>query len=200
MTAAKRDTNPKRESILDGAIQAFRDDGYENASMDRIAEIAGASKRTVYNHFESKEALFQAVVERFMQAALALKNIPYDPGRSLEDQLTDFARAKMSFADNPDWLGLLKVTMGVFIREPELAKRTMEKSTCGEDKLALWLGAAHADGKLNCPQPQLAAQVFWAMVGGAFFWPQVFGESIDAKAAALLKDEIIATFLSRYRA
>ena len=200
MSAVKRDTSKKRESIIDGAIQAFRDEGYENTSMDHIAEIAGASKRTVYNHFDSKEALFQAVVQRFMDAAMALKNIPYDPGRSLEDQLTDFAKAKMSFADNPDWMGLLKVTMGVFMREPELAKQTMEKAMCGEDKLVLWLRAAHADGAIECPNPEMAAQVFWAMVGGAFFWPTAFGETMEPAVATALKDEIIATFLSRYRA
>ena len=53
--------NAKRKTILDAAMAAFRDDGYESASMDRIAELAGASKRTVYNHFGSKEALFQAI-------------------------------------------------------------------------------------------------------------------------------------------
>ena len=71
--------------------------------MDRIAEVAGASKRTVYNHFESKEDLFGAAVERFMDQAAALKEIPYDPDRGLEEQLGDFADAKMKLADRPDW-------------------------------------------------------------------------------------------------
>ena len=62
----------KRDSILEAAIRAFRDVGYECTSMDRIAELAGASKRTVYNHFPSKEALFQAVVARLFDDAVAL--------------------------------------------------------------------------------------------------------------------------------
>ena len=52
----KRDTSKKRLAILDGAIRVFIENGYETSSMDRIAEAAGVSKRTVYNHFPSKEA------------------------------------------------------------------------------------------------------------------------------------------------
>ena len=94
MTARKRDTSKKRDSILDAAAQAFMDEGFDNASMDRIAEIAGASKRTVYNHFPSKEDLFRAVLNRFMEQAFALKQISYDPACRLEDQLGAFADAK----------------------------------------------------------------------------------------------------------
>ena len=83
----------KRDTILEAATAAFRDDGYECASMDRIAERAKASKRTVYNHFGSKEALFQAVVARLFESVLALKQVVWDPKRPIEDQLADFVRA-----------------------------------------------------------------------------------------------------------
>jgi AcrR family transcriptional regulator len=35
-------TSKKRASILNAAAQAFIDEGYDNASMDRISELAGA--------------------------------------------------------------------------------------------------------------------------------------------------------------
>ena len=54
-----RDKSKKRAIILEGAIDVFIEMGYELASMDKIAEVAGVSKRTVYNHFGSKENLFQ---------------------------------------------------------------------------------------------------------------------------------------------
>ena len=34
-------------AILDAAVKAFQEEGFDNASMDRIAEMADASKRTV---------------------------------------------------------------------------------------------------------------------------------------------------------
>jgi len=95
MGLRNRNLKNKRESILDAAQQAFIDEGYDNSSMDRIAEIAGASKRTVYKHFPSKENLFQNVLERMMAESIAKKQIRYDPTRSLEEQLGSFADGKM---------------------------------------------------------------------------------------------------------
>ena len=53
----------KRAQILAGAAAVFAADGYEGASMARIAAVAGVSKGTLYNDFDSKAALFTAYVE-----------------------------------------------------------------------------------------------------------------------------------------
>jgi TetR/AcrR family transcriptional regulator of autoinduction and epiphytic fitness len=198
MTEQKRDNSPKRESILDAAVRAFQKEGYDNTSMDRIAEIAGASKRTVYNHFSSKELLFQATIDRLMQDMRSLKQIPYDPSRSLEDQLADFAEAKLALAKNPSWLGLIKTAMPVFIRDPKLAKETMERAEAGGDALVVWLRAATADGNISVDDAEMAAKVFWSMVMGAFMWPLLFEDPLKPEAAQVLKTELVRTFLCRY--
>lgn len=53
-----------REHILDMAKLAFLEDGFERTSMDAIAARAETSKRSLYAHFPTKDALFLAVVER----------------------------------------------------------------------------------------------------------------------------------------
>jgi TetR/AcrR family transcriptional regulator of autoinduction and epiphytic fitness len=53
-----------REHILDAAKLAFLEDGFERTSMDAIAARAETSKRSLYAHFPTKDALFLAVVER----------------------------------------------------------------------------------------------------------------------------------------
>jgi TetR/AcrR family transcriptional regulator, regulator of autoinduction and epiphytic fitness len=52
-----------REHILDTAKLAFLEDGFERTSMDAIAARAETSKRSLYAHFPTKDALFLAVVE-----------------------------------------------------------------------------------------------------------------------------------------
>ena len=194
-----RDTSRKRNSILDAALQAFQDEGYDNASMDRIAELAGASKRTVYNHFASKEALFKAVIERFMGEISALKQIPYDAERSLEEQLTLFAETKLGILDNPAWLGLFKVGLGVLIRDPALARESIAQAETGEDYLANWLEAATADGRLHVANPEQAAQIFWAMISGAFIWPHLLQGPMEPADMLSLKEELSQIFLARYQ-
>ena len=48
----------KRRQIIDAAGDLFLGMGYGTTSVDAIAAKAGVSKRTVYAHFDSKEALF----------------------------------------------------------------------------------------------------------------------------------------------
>ncbi len=200
MTDKKRSTSKKRASILDAAARAFMQDGYNNASMDQIAEMAGASKRTVYNHFPSKEELFKAVLAQFMAEIMALKQVKYDPKYSLETQLGQFANAKLEISKNPAWLGMLKVTTTVFITNPELAIETVQQAEDGKDSLVTWLEAAKADGRIQVENSALAAEAFWAMVGGAFFWPSIFFGPMQAKQENAMKEELIQIFLSRYRA
>jgi TetR/AcrR family transcriptional regulator of autoinduction and epiphytic fitness len=53
-----------REHIIDRAKLAFLEDGFERTSMDAIAARAETSKRSLYAHFPTKDALFVAVIER----------------------------------------------------------------------------------------------------------------------------------------
>ncbi len=198
MVRKKRDTSKKRHSIVDAAIRAFQEEGYDNTSMDRIAEVAGASKRTVYNHFASKEKLFEAVIERFLSESSALKAIPYDPDRELEDQLGEFAGAKMRVLEDPAWRGLFKVGLGVFVRDPDLARRTLVQAEKGEDHLALWLEAATEAGRLRVQDARTAAQLFWAMVSGAIFWPQALQGPMGEEEVRVLVEELIRVFLAGY--
>lgn len=58
-----RDSDDAKEAaIVDAARRAFLARGFDAASMDSIALSAGVSKRTVYNRFRSKEALFAAAI------------------------------------------------------------------------------------------------------------------------------------------
>jgi AcrR family transcriptional regulator len=53
----------KRDAITTAARSVFARDGYSRASIEAIAGRADVSTRTIYNHFESKEQLFAAVLE-----------------------------------------------------------------------------------------------------------------------------------------
>ncbi|HZZ86712.1 MAG TPA: helix-turn-helix domain-containing protein [Caulobacteraceae bacterium] len=61
--------------ILAEARRLFAERGFESTSIDEIAAAAGVAKGAVYHHFESKEALFQRVLEE-IQAGLLAAPIP----------------------------------------------------------------------------------------------------------------------------
>ncbi|MDG0977023.1 TetR/AcrR family transcriptional regulator [Ilumatobacter sp.] len=53
----------RREQILDVALDVFANSGFHGASMNGIAEAAGVTKPVLYQHFDSKRDLYQALIE-----------------------------------------------------------------------------------------------------------------------------------------
>jgi AcrR family transcriptional regulator len=52
----------RREQILDVAVQVFARNGFHGTSMNDVAEAAGVTKPVLYQHFESKQALYLALL------------------------------------------------------------------------------------------------------------------------------------------
>jgi AcrR family transcriptional regulator len=52
----------KRDVIVSAALRAFLEEGYAGSSVNRIAEDAGVSIKTLYRHFTGKDDLFAAVM------------------------------------------------------------------------------------------------------------------------------------------
>ena len=53
----------RKDQILDVALKVFATKGFHESSMNDIADMAGVTKPVVYQHFESKRALFLALIE-----------------------------------------------------------------------------------------------------------------------------------------
>lgn len=199
MTQPKaRDKSKKHAAILDGAIDVFIETGYDLASMDKIAETAGVSKRTVYNHFASKENLFQAVVEDFLSQRQNLKSHPYDPNQPLEEQLLAFAQAEVFLIGTPRTVGISRFLTTVFLQDIAYARATVAKYPPHYDMFLIWLREAERGKRIKADNLVLAARVFYALVEGAVTYPALFSNGVDGAAIKPLLDEIVATFLARY--
>jgi AcrR family transcriptional regulator len=88
-----------RARILDAAILVFRRQGFRRSSIEQAAEAAGLTRQALYHHFNSKEALFRAVIERLHEDALAAEIAAADAaekaGGSLADILVASVGAKL---------------------------------------------------------------------------------------------------------
>ena len=81
-SALRADARRNREAVLDAARTAFAAEGL-SVPLDEIARRAGVGPGTLYRHFPTKEALFEAVVHdrlcRLASEGAALRGSP-DPG------------------------------------------------------------------------------------------------------------------------
>ncbi len=66
-----RDAERSRAAILDAGERLFAERGYEAASLQEIGRLAGVSRGTPGYFFQSKELLYQAVLERILAEELA---------------------------------------------------------------------------------------------------------------------------------
>src|SRR3954464_9296816 len=88
-----------RTRILDAAMLVFRRHGFRRSSIEQAAEAAGLTRQALYHHFESKEALFRAVIERLHEEALAAEiaaaSAAENEGGGLADILVASVSAKL---------------------------------------------------------------------------------------------------------
>jgi len=171
--APQRLTDRKRLAILQAAIEEFRGNGFEATSMDRIAATAGVSKRTVYNHFPSKDALFAEILLQLWEKSTALIDLPYRPDRPLREQLLELLLQKLRMLDDANFIDLARVAIAETIHSPQRAQDMVARMGDKEEGVTIWIRAALADGKLKPLDPVFAAHQIQGLVKSFAFWPQI---------------------------
>ena len=53
----------RREQILDVAVEVFARNGFHGTSMNDVADAAGVTKPVLYQHFDSKQDLYMALLD-----------------------------------------------------------------------------------------------------------------------------------------
>lgn len=196
-------TERKREDILRAAAEAFRHDGVRGASTDAIAERAGVSKRTLYNHFSSKDALFDAVIERYWQRLAQSLEAEADESLDLESRIVSLCLARLAVLLDPEVIGFFRAVLGESVRSPELSRAWGYEV----DPLS-WLGLRafvqqeRARGRLAYESEELATTQLWGLCMDPLFWPAVL--LLSARTPVASRERIVRegarTFVARYGA
>ena len=201
MTAPQRLTDRKREAIIQAAIAEFRANGFEITSMDKIAATAGVSKRTVYNHFPSKEELFAEILNQLWARISAEQSVVYNRDQPLRDQLRQMLQAKVQLMADENFLTLARVAIAATIHSPERAQNMIERMGEREEGLTVWIRAAQADGQLKPVDPGFAAQQMHGMLKAFAFWPQISLNQppLSAEMQSTVIESALDMFLSCYQ-
>lgn len=98
----------RERQMVDAAVEVFARRGYRTASMDEIAELAGASKPLVYLYLNSKEDLFSACIRREAEALIAAVEAATDPAAPADRRLWNGLRGFFAHtAAHPDGWAVL---------------------------------------------------------------------------------------------
>jgi TetR/AcrR family transcriptional regulator of autoinduction and epiphytic fitness len=199
-TRSQRLSDRKRSAIIEAAIDEFRLAGYETTSMDRIAARAGVSKRTVYNHFPSKEVLFAQILRHLWEAIAGNEELAYRADRPLRDQLLELIAQKFRLLNDEAFVSLARVAIAAGIHSPERARDMVSRMSEREEGLTVWIRAAAAAGRLKTNDPVFAAHQLQGLIKSFAFWPQITLAlpTLDAAAQKQVAESAVDMFLAYY--
>ena len=200
MNAPQRLTDRKRLAILAAAADQFRAQGFEASSMDKIAALAGVSKRTVYNHFPSKEELFAETLVQLFHHGAAILDLPYRHDVPLREQLMALMQLKVAMLAERNFLDLARVAIAEAVHAPERARAIVARLGEREEGVSVWIRAAQADGKLKPCDPAFAAALLQGQVKAVAFWPQVTmgAPPLEPEMQAQLVEAAVSMFLAYF--
>src|SRR5690242_17885829 len=152
----------KRAQILAGAAAVFAADGYEGASMARIAMVAGVSKGTLYNYFDSKAALFSAYINETCERHLARVFDQADHDGDPAFVLRSVGKRMVQMMLSDQGLAIHRMVIAEAAKFPDLARGFFEAGPARAiGFLAAWLAEETQRGRLQVANPAFAAEQFF---------------------------------------
>ncbi len=111
----------KRKKILEAAAIEFSRKGFHKARMDKIAELAGVAKGTLYYNFSSKSMLFSSTVTEGME--------------SIFKQISEKLEMDLPFIEL--FRILIENTIFLYLKNSKLAKILLNELSAGIDSKVL---------------------------------------------------------------
>lgn len=151
----------RRQEIIETALELFAQNGFHNTSISKITKAAGISKGLMYNYFESKEALLDAILfDAKDEKQTAVQSISMDeipPKQRLQMMIEGmFAMVHVNLHH---W----KLMMSLSLQD-EISTRVQEKFST--QRAAAMQQFIHLFEEMKVEEPQLEAFFFGSSITG----------------------------------
>lgn len=171
-----------RQRILSEAYRLLYGQGFARVSMDEVGAAAGVTKRTIYNHFESKDALVAAVLDHQQEFALAqIRGWNKDKAASPEQFVRSLFSELGTWASKRGWLGsgFTRLTMELADLPGHPARRA-----ASQHKATVETYLADELSRLGLDDAKMAASQIMQLVEGCMSLMLIHGDTAYADAAS----------------
>lgn len=194
----------KRAAILDAAQVLFLRHGYDGSSMDAIAQEAGVSKLTVYNHFTDKETLFCAAIEAKCETQLTLLFVSSTdaPPSSLRECLLGIAHSFQILVDSPESLAMHRLIISHALSNPALSLLFYEATALRIiNKMEQLLITINKAKQLDIARPRQAAEHFFSLLKGTRNLQLLVGYQPEQASLNVQQDieDVVDLFIKAYQ-
>jgi AcrR family transcriptional regulator len=90
----------RQSEIITAARRVFAEKGYIAATVDEIAAMAALAKGTIYVYFESKEQIYNAVLEDDLEALLALTLEKIAAAATAREKISAYVNARFKYCED----------------------------------------------------------------------------------------------------
>ncbi len=195
----QRRKEARPQEILDAALSVFAEKGFAAARLEQVAKQAGVSKGTLYLYFDSKEALFEAVVRSAIVPRLVgAEELLTSHHGSASELLTELYRRFATVLADDRVAAIPKLVIAEAGNFPDLARFYLREVVSRTLKLigaVLELGIANGEFRpmntAHATRLVIAPVLFlalWRQSLGRYDTPALAGEAFLADALALLSD------------
>lgn len=157
----------RREQILTAARQCFIEQGFHPTRMEDIASTAGLSKGGIYFHFESKQKVFDALVdEEFERSMKFLKEVTAG-NANIAEKMQVLGRHYLEyFSSAPDAPRFFIVMGEIGLRDAALKKKLQVMQTAFIEEIARLVEQGIDEGVLRPVDARAVAALLKALIDG----------------------------------
>lgn len=186
---AKKDTQKKRERILDTAIEFFSQKGYESTRISDITDALHMGKGTFYVYFKNKEELFIECIDRLTM--IIVPEEAWDDIRNEKDYIRRGYRRGIAFLNAfPGFRGilnLLRIALGG--DDPRLAQKARETFKILSTPMIKDIRKAMDDGIMRPDiDEEFAGYFLLVLAEGLGYWQMMDSRYTTEEAMELLSD------------
>ena len=184
-TAVSLDRSGHRARVLDAALTEFTRAGVHGATIQDIAERAGVSPMTVYNHFDDKEGLIFALISERGPSSLPFQRLA--DLETFEDTVAAFVAGVFQIVENQRDL------FGLVIAPDRITRQAFQRMRAAQAEIPLvpMLEAAGLPPEIDARFA--AASLMGMIMANAVIYPRLFGEEVGDPAA--LREQITRLFV-----
>ncbi|RWL41558.1 MAG: TetR/AcrR family transcriptional regulator [Mesorhizobium sp.] len=185
-----RSSDATRPVILQAAYKLFRRRGFFRVGMDEIADAAGVTKRTLYYHFDSKDALLTAVLASQHERTFAdFQNYGIDLSGGPDALIDKLFEGLVKWSSKPRWAGSgftrLAIELADLSGHPARAIARQHKALMEKQLETLLAGA-------RIPSPKERARELFVLIEGTMVMILIHGDQSYCTAAAEAAKRLIA--------
>ena len=186
----------KRERTIEAAVELFYERGYENTTLEAVAERLGVTKPFIYTHFSAKSELLAEICSRGIASALRALDSVLALNLSPADKLAELGRRFITAVLES------QKHIAIFAREeknllPEDFRRINAMRRDFDRKFADLLAEGVKRGEFRIADPHLAALAIGGMVSWAYVWYRPNGRLTMAELAEEMSRLVLAMVQAR---